>query len=265
MKLSELTIHALPQFISGDNNFSPYLSGRDILKIFNLIGFKDVYQPEGMPENVSRNKYILDRLIEINSHKELVQLLKIIFNPVHFNKDSSKDLQTALDALNSILVQDGYKIEPIDGVYTVIGADIPEEIEVEVYFEEIEQQIIEQIRNARFTIWIAVAWFTNRNLMQELFLKTKEGVNVRLVVLDDDINSKYGFNYEKVFETKRYSKTGQFENIMHHKFCIIDFCIIIHGSYNWTTKANWNKETISIETSRPLAEKYASEFISLIK
>jgi phosphatidylserine/phosphatidylglycerophosphate/cardiolipin synthase-like enzyme len=58
---------------------------------------------------------------------------------------------------------------------------------------------------------------------------------------------------------------GRIQNIMHHKFCIIDLKTIVHGSYNWTTKAKWNRETISIENSRELAEKYATEFQQLIK
>ena len=80
----------------------------------------------------------------------------------------------------------------------------------------------------------------------------------RLVVLDDDINKQNGFEYEKYFETKRVPKSGIYQNIMHHKFCIVDLRTIIHGSYNWTTKAKWNRETISIENSRELAEKYCN-------
>jgi len=101
--------------------------------------------------------------------------------------------------------------------------------------------------------------------MRELYNRKKEGINVRLVILDDEINTKYGFKYEQFFETKRIPKSGQYENIMHHKFCVIDLKTVIHGSYNWTSKANWNRETISVENSRELAEKYAAEFISLIR
>jgi hypothetical protein len=41
--------------------------------------------------------------------------------------------------------------------------------------------------------------------------------------------------------------------------------MVIHGSYNWTNKARWNKETISIDVSRELAEKFASTFVDLKK
>ena len=31
---------------------------------------------------------------------------------------------------------------------------------------------------------------------------------------------------------------AKFENIMHHKFCVIDLKKVIHGSYNWSIKAS---------------------------
>lgn len=130
---------------------------------------------------------------------------------------------------------------------------------------QVQKQIIEQIRLAKYTIWVAVAWFTDKDLMRELYNQKQKGINVRLVVLDDEINTKNGFEYEKYFETKRVPKKGIYQNIMHHKFCVIDLKTIVHGSYNWTTKAKWNRETISIENSRELAEKYAAEFQQLIK
>lgn len=267
MKLSDLTIESIKEFFSGDNGFSPGLSGPNILKLFNKVGFKDVYKYHGggMPNSLSRNTYVLEKLYEINGTKKIINLLEIVFDPRHFAKDSSKDLNVAVEKINSLIGQDGYRLEEIEGRFKVIGSDLPEDIEVEIHFEEIQGQIIEQIRNAKFSIWVAVAWFTDKVLMRELFNKKKEGLNVRLIVLDDEINQKYGFKYEKYFETMRAQPTGAFENIMHHKFCIIDLKTIIHGSYNWTNKARWNKETISIDTSRELAEKFASEFINIIK
>jgi phosphatidylserine/phosphatidylglycerophosphate/cardiolipin synthase-like enzyme len=52
---------------------------------------------------------------------------------------------------------------------------------------------------------------------------------------------------------------------MHDKFCIIDFYTIIHGTFNWTNAANYNKETISIDKNRSTAESFADEFMKLKK
>src|SRR5690606_20121631 len=137
---------SIKEFISGDNDLTPRLSGSDILKIFNLIGFKDVYkyQDGGMPRSLSRNAYVLEKLYEINGSKEMVQLLQIVFDPRHFTRDTSKDIKKAVEQINSLLQQDGYRLDEFEGKYKIIGADLPDNIEVEVHFEDIEAQIVEQ-------------------------------------------------------------------------------------------------------------------------
>lgn len=52
---------------------------------------------------------------------------------------------------------------------------------------------------------------------------------------------------------------------MHHKFCIIDLKKVITGSFNWTNKANFNNENISVIEQREQGEAYAQEFLKLIK
>lgn len=264
MKLSDFTLNSIKEFISGDCELTPYLSGPKIIKLFNEVGIRDIYDG-GMPENESRNAYVYKKLKEINGSKALVDIIELIFDPRHFAQDNLKEISDAVQKINPLIAQDGYRIEEIEGKYKIIGADLPEEIEIEIHFEDIQNQIIEQIRAAKFVIWVAVAWFTDKVLMQELYNRSKEGLNVRLVVFDDEINSNYGFKYENVFETKRVKPQGIYKNIMHHKFCIIDFKTVIHGSYNWTNKARWNKETISIDYGKEIAEKFAAEFIELIK
>lgn len=50
---------------------------------------------------------------------------------------------------------------------------------------------------------------------------------------------------------------------MHDKFCIIDLQTVIHGTFNWTKAANYNKETISIDHNRATVERFADEFMKL--
>jgi len=264
MKLSEYTLSSIREFITGDNDLTPYLTGRDLVKIFNDVGIRDIYD-SGMPNNESRNDYAFTKLKEINGTKSLSKILLKIFDPRHFSSDNDKEINIAIENINPLIQQDGYKIQEIDSVFSINGADIPDEIEVEIHFEDIENEIITQIKDAKFCIWVAVAWFTNKNLMQELYNKKKEGLNIRLIIIDDEINAKYGFKYENVFETLRVKPTGTIENIMHHKFCVIDLKTVIHGSYNWTNKARWNNETITIDYGKEIADKFAKEFISLLK
>ena len=138
-----------------------------------------------------------------------------------------------------------------------------EKVSINAHFDNIQQQIIDQIELARFTIWIAVAWFTDKHIFQYLVTKSQQGVNVQLIIIDDQINRKYGLNYEQAFETYRVSKSGEYDNIMHNKFCIIDLETVLHGCYNWTNRAQYNDETISITKNRNYAKKFSEEFIRL--
>jgi phosphatidylserine/phosphatidylglycerophosphate/cardiolipin synthase-like enzyme len=264
MKLSDFTIETIYKFFSGDNELMPKLSGPLILKLFNHIGFRDVYNGK-MPNNVSRNRYVKDKLYEINGKKELHNLIEILFDYRHFSQDSSKDIHLAIKKFNLLIQSDGYRLEDVDGVYKMIGGNLPDEMLIEIHFEEIQNQIIERIKSAKFMIWVAVAWLTDKVLLRELYKKQKEGINIRLIINDDHINKKYGINYEEHFEIKRVKPVGKYNNIMHNKFCIIDLKTVIHGSYNWSNKAQWNKETISIDDSREIAEKFASQFITMWK
>jgi hypothetical protein len=267
MKLSDFTIESLKEIISGDCGYTPGLSGPNIIKFFNQVGVRDVYsfQDGGMPERLSRNQYVAKKLKDLNGTKQLVILLENLVDSRHFAASNDLDRNLAVQRINEIIVNDGYVFHDIENVWKITGQDLPEDIEIEIHFEEIQAQIIEQIKSAKFSIWIAVAWFTDKVLMREIYNKKNEGLNIRLVVFDDEINRNHGFEYEKYFETKRVEPIGIYKNIMHHKFCIIDFKTVIHGSYNWTNKARWNKETISIDSGREIAEKFGNEFINLIK
>ncbi len=52
-----------------------------------------------------------------------------------------------------------------------------EEVSQEVLFENIQRQIIDEIRAAKYVIWIAMAWFTDPVLYQELLKKKKRSYN----------------------------------------------------------------------------------------
>ena len=154
----------------------------------------------------------------------------------------------------------------IGGVNFKIGKradELDEIISKEVHFEEIQQNIISQIKNAKYTIWIAVAWFTDKTLFDELIKKQHEGVNIQIIINDDSINTEHGYDFESNFETYRIPPMGYFGNIMHNKFCIVDLKTVIHGSYNWTKKAQYNQETILVHEDRKLAEQFADKFIEL--
>lgn len=142
---------------------------------------------------------------------------------------------------------------------------VEEDISQEILFEGIQRQIIEEIQNAKYVIWIAMAWFTDPVLYNELLKKKKQGLTIEIVLDDNDKNRDAEFKLADNFQTHWVTIESKFKNIMHEKFCVIDLQTVIHGTFNWTKAANYNKETISIDRNRTTAEAFADEFMKLKK
>lgn len=144
--------------------------------------------------------------------------------------------------------------------------DAPEEFtEYDVVFDEIQDTVIQGIRDAKFIIWVAVAWFSNDAIYQELLLKKRQRLNIRIILSQENSNAtmisklkKEGFNVTVI------PKWGyQSYNRMHDKFCIIDMDYVMHGSYNWTATANHNEETLATALDHDLVTKFAMQFMEL--
>ena len=136
--------------------------------------------------------------------------------------------------------------------------------EHDVTFTEIKKEIIQGIRNAKYTIWVAVAWFTDEDLFEELMLKKHAGLNIRVITSDESSNQKLIHKLEQYFDVKKVPLKGNYlSNRIHDKFCIIDFEYVMHGSFNWSKNANYNNETLATALDRDFAKKFANEFIKL--
>lgn len=133
----------------------------------------------------------------------------------------------------------------------------------QAYFQNIRKHIKEELSTATQSIYVAVAWFTDRHLFKILCDKAKEGLNVQLIVMDDAITRNCSINYHELVSLggKLYQINDSYGTLMHNKFCIIDEKTIITGSYNWSMKAASNHENITITSdAKSLALAFIDEF-----
>lgn len=135
---------------------------------------------------------------------------------------------------------------------------------VQAYFQNIKYHIFEELNASTNSIYVAVAWFTDLSLFNILCSKAKSGLDVQLIVVDDNITRACSIDYSKLVDAG--GKLFLIDNettgtLMHNKFCIIDGNVTITGSYNWSLKAQSNHENITItKESLDLAEMFTSEF-----
>lgn len=141
-------------------------------------------------------------------------------------------------------------------------------MQTEAVFENIAERIQQEINKAQKSVFIAVAWFTNKNLFNELVNKARNGCTVSLIISNDNINLNSSIDFEQLVtgKSKVYKIGNGDTELMHNKFCVIDYSTIITGSYNWSYKAESNFENVIITNNdTTLAEQFISEFENIRK
>lgn len=258
MRLDDRALRQLVPYINEEN----YRKAWQLVELFNKYGSNDGPPGRGFP---SRKDYTYNKLVEINGTKYLELLINEIVHS-RTNLELEIDLESVfVTPINRIIQYDGYELKVDErGEYIVTGEGlIPEEnVAVQTAFENIQSRILEQLDQAKFSIWVSVAWFTDTILFEKLIEKSEQGVNVQLVINNDETNANTGLDFESHFETYRKDPIGiRRRNMFHEKFCVIDLKKVIAGSYNWTNSARYNRESINIIESHTTAEEYAERFI----
>jgi hypothetical protein len=136
-------------------------------------------------------------------------------------------------------------------------------MQTEAVFEDIADRIQQEISKAQKSVFVAVAWFTNKNIFNVLVNKARNGCAISLIISNDNINLNSSIDYDQlIIEKSKVYKIGNGDTeLMHNKFCVIDFSTVITGSYNWSYKAESNFENVIITSNdTTLAEQFISEF-----
>ena len=79
----------------------------------------------------------------------------------------------------------------------------------QAYFEDIQYHIKKELIKAKFSIYIAVACFTDGELFDVLCRKAEDGVDVELMLMDDEINNWSGIKYGRLGVEARVTNARQ--------------------------------------------------------
>ena len=135
-----------------------------------------------------------------------------------------------------------------------------------VHFSNISNQIKRLLQQCCSEVKVAMAWFTNNDLFDELLACINRGINVELILLDDEINyHPYAPDFNELINMGGILRTAPVDKgFLHHKFCVIDRETVITGSYNWTYYAETrNLENIIISCDPDTVNAYLKEFNQL--
>lgn len=124
---------------------------------------------------------------------------------------------------------------------------------IKQYFDrEIRGVILKNLVEAKESIFIAVAWFSDQEILNTIKKKAQEGVNIEIILNNDEINKPIIYEIKHKNIKVYFYESEQNNATMHHKFCVIDKEILLSGSYNWTyAAAQKNHEDISVIRYEP--------------
>ena len=126
---------------------------------------------------------------------------------------------------------------------------------------EIKQRIIYEIQRANRSIFLAMAWFTDRDIASAIIDAKNRKLAVDIILSSNAQNE----TVKQMFKDNNVSihafETGDERGMMHHKFCLIDNTISINGSYNYSYNAsNNNVENIQVSDDPNTYRQLFAEF-----
>ena len=138
-------------------------------------------------------------------------------------------------------------------------AEIPEN---EIHFSDILKYLQNELSEVKSTLRIAVSWFTNYALFRQIKELAQNGIKIQLITNNDLINNGgYCLNFNELIDAGVDISLVEYPHLLHDKFCIIDDCEVINGSYNWTRFSANNYENIVIRRfDEKLVKAFKGEF-----
>lgn len=139
MTISEFTLVNMAKVVCGDVEYTPYMSGPEIVHFFNKFGFNEIYA-SGFP---SRWKYTEEKLRELNGTGRLRKIIEETVDPRrYFNFAITPDY--AARQINEILKFDNFELKKAGNFYKVVnvsGQIIQPETIDKINHDFINQQI----------------------------------------------------------------------------------------------------------------------------
>jgi hypothetical protein len=126
---------------------------------------------------------------------------------------------------------------------------------------EIKQRIISEINNAQQCIYLAMAYFTDREIAMAIVEANNRKVLVDIILSSNAQNETVKLMLKGAGISVHAFDTGDARGIMHHKFCLIDSKISLNGSYNYSLNASSNNvENIQVSDDIAIYSQFLSEF-----
>ncbi|XP_065222809.1 uncharacterized protein zuc [Planococcus citri] len=124
--------------------------------------------------------------------------------------------------------------------------------------------LVEYLDMAKESLDVCVYTITSIKLAEAVLRKFNEGVAVR-VITDDSMAYGDGSQIPLFRRNGVRVRAEPSQNLMHHKFAVIDRKVLVTGSFNWTQQATFGNWENVIITSEPeeVVQRFSDQFEKL--
>jgi phosphatidylserine/phosphatidylglycerophosphate/cardiolipin synthase-like enzyme len=99
---------------------------------------------------------------------------------------------------------------------------------------EIYPKIISELKKSEKEILVVSNWFIDENLFEILLKKQEQGVKVKLIIEDDEVNEKFSLFDLNQAGGEIYKIKKENFGLMHKRYCIVDEKIAIFPLAIWS-------------------------------
>jgi len=134
--------------------------------------------------------------------------------------------------------------------------------------ETVNSRIIRELKKARFSIWLANVWFTDKTIYNLLIEKVNEGINVEILLHKDAPLNCHELSQVQDFidaggEFFLINEAGQ-HNGLNKSFCMIDFSTVIDDDLDFQPVIGTAYSAYFMkEYPEALVEHYINEYFLL--
>lgn len=129
----------LAKVFCGDEGYTPYIKGQELVMYFNKYGFNDIYE-QGFP---SRWKYTEEKLRQLNGTEAIRQIIEDTVDPRRYH-GLSLNYDDAARKLNDVLKYDAIQLKQFGSIYKVVdthGSLVQPETSKEINHDFVNEQI----------------------------------------------------------------------------------------------------------------------------
>ena len=129
-------------------------------------------------------------------------------------------------------------------------------------FNQCANTIINEINQAKNTIYVQAYGFTHANIISALIEAKERGVDVQIILDRSNFTARYQYNLKHLSEAGILIFKDEVPGISHNKVMIIDHRIVITGSFNFTKNADTkNAENVVILTNTQIANSFYQNWL----